>query len=331
MLRFKMIHTYISFAYDVYWVSRRETNLLINELNEILKANDRPLLSPHSIRRIKNYTVQSSLTNRWFSTLRGKKANMLERKLALYLGAITPLLDDLNDENGWSSEEIMRMIEGEKDLEHVLIQFLYSKLIAQCPEGFNEAFSTALRMQDASLKQLLSNRLSVEDLEEITKMKGGSWTFLYRMILADSPLPDEKEVIYLLGYLMQLTNDLFDVYKDLGQQQTFITNTGDINTIRAKYLGLIDQFKVQLYDLTYQKRNIDQTLLEISVILSRGLVSVDLLLNSQVNNGGRFLPQGFLREELICDMEQIGNIKKSIQFSAQIMKPIEKKHESNKN
>ena len=51
-------------------------------------------------------------------------------------------------------------------------------------------------------------------------------------------------------------------------------------------------------------------------ITSRGLVCLDQLISAQKNNNGRFGINALPREALVCDMEKMTNIRKSIKYAS---------------
>lgn len=55
---------------------------------------------------------------------------------------------------------------------------------------------------------------------------------LYRSVLGTPLISGEEDAIYLLGSILQLANDMFDVYKDFKNgQQTVFTNTEDVGIV----------------------------------------------------------------------------------------------------
>jgi len=316
---FQILYQSLILIIKVYFFNRIRTNLLIRELNTHLQ-NFSLELSKIQAKRIHSYTIQSCLTNSWFSKLRGKRPNRFEIKNAVYLGAITPLLDDLVDAEKLESTEILNHINNfnESSAETLTLRYLYSTIIENCNKEFKQSFNQALISQDASLKQLQEAKLSDEELLEITKNKGASWTVLYRSILGNQITEDEKRAICTLGEILQLTNDAFDVYKDFKNgQQTLFTNVIDIlpvyNYFFALTLQLIDQFKLS----GYPRKNVEKATTQMMLIVARGFVCIEQLLECQKKTNNQFQIEKYSRDELVCDMEKLTNISKLIGFCNQ--------------
>lgn len=80
------------------------------------------------------------------------------------------------------------------------------------------------------------------------------------------------------------------------------------------YVELINEMCVKFLALAYPFKNIRQTQLKIFVILSRGMVCIDQLIACQKSTDNIFLLERYNRVDLICDMEKVVNIKKSIRI-----------------
>ena len=210
--------TYLALGAKVYVINRARSRAFIRRLNQLLESKGYPL-STRQAERIRQYTIQSCITNSWFTTLRGNRPTPAETQRALYLGAFTPVYDDLMDQQNHRHEELMKVICQEKppttpDL--FLLKQLYDSLleITNNPKTFKEALSLVGKSQNQSMLQSSHEKIDHQTLWKVTKDKGGHATLLYRSVLSHPLLPGEQKAIFQLGSLLQLTNDLFDVYKD---------------------------------------------------------------------------------------------------------------------
>ncbi|TAG08610.1 MAG: hypothetical protein EAZ35_09755 [Sphingobacteriia bacterium] len=314
-----ILKAYLFIALKVYWLNKKYTNSLFKELDQILKI-EMYSLSKELKKRIFSYTAISCIYASWICALRGKGLTQKEKKNLIYLGAITPILDDLTDSLRITSAEILHLLKNKNESEQheiIIAKYLYKQLQNIQNEDFNSIFEEALISQDASILQLEERFLNENELREITCNKGGVWALLYRAVL-DNPLKlDEKDVLITLGYALQQTNDMFDIYKDnINKQQTSFTNSKDINKNHLAYESTLKKIISQLKILDYNKKDIEKCLIEISTITSRGMVFLNQLILLQ-GNSSDFNITKFTRKQLVCDMEKIYNIRKSIFFSVQ--------------
>lgn len=315
--------TYIKLGIEVFLINKLRTNKFIKELNKQSKIHHFSF-DKDQISRIRYYTIQSSLTNSWFSSLTGYKIDNDEIQKGLYLGALTPMMDDLTDDFGLNYAEIVKRLNMQNDSASDSINFagyLFKTVSEKADNTFLKYFAKAMKAQDDSLKQFQKNRLSFEELYKITFDKGGYFTLLYRSVLKKDIIKGEEEAIYLLGGILQLTNDMFDVYKDYENgQQTLFTNTHDIEKLRDLYLHLIDDMIVKFWELEYPFRQKKEALLKIFTVLSRGIVCMNQLLNCQRKTDNIFELEKYTRADLICDMEKVSNIIKSIKIGYSLKK-----------
>jgi hypothetical protein len=278
-------------------------------------------LSSAEKQRIQFYTVQSSLTNQWFTTLRGHQPGIHEQAQALVLGAFTPLADDWMDENKLTFSGLAEKAES-GDTQYAAVALLYGKLQEECKQNkeFQYWFDRAHRAQDQSIKQLAQAPLTEEELLNITFEKGGAYTVLYRFILKNPPTEGEIEAIYTLGGILQLVNDLFDVHKDWHNGvQTLVTRCTSIFDLVRLFDQRVNEFYLRYRSLNYPHRNIEQSLLEISLIISRGYVAIRQLKELEAETG-KFHPAFFSRKQLIVDMEKPQNIVRGFLETYQLMR-----------
>ena len=316
---------YIATAYKVVWKSPRYAKKTLNELNQILGKKEYSL-DKSLAARIKIYIAIGNLTSSWFCALRGYKASRTENINTLYLAAIMPMLDDLTDSLQVDSTDIIRDIENNEDSLHPTmpaIRHLYYKLIENCSDLFIETFHNALKVQDNSIIQLGVQKLKKEDLESITYEKGGISVFLFRLVLDHTVLDNEEKSIYELGYVIQLVNDAFDIYKDYkNQQQTLFTNSTDMRANMLAFTETLDKTKRGFLSLGYANADTKNSLCQISIITSMAQVCLDQLVQCQAATDGFFHIEQYERKQLICDMSKWPNMIKTFRYSVSYSKNL---------
>lgn len=311
----RVILSFIRLGFEVLVRNKYRTNALITELSEQLSSRSQSL-SSHEIRRIKSYTVQSAITNHWFSLLRGEQPREEEWRFGLYLGAVTPVTDDLMDDTGLSFDQI-KNDHSTLTPSYVVFRYLLAKIEERSAvdRTFAKFYKLTTDAQNESLAQQEDEKLSFERLRRLMFDKGGNSTLLYRSILTNPLSSEEERMIYHLGALLQLTNDIFDLHKDYkAGVQTLVTRECNIREVAAVYQELEEDFVQAMLVLNYPRKNKMRAYRSFMIVLSRGQVALDQLLEVQ-GDRPHIDVETVGRKPLIVDMEKPANIWRSIQVS----------------
>ena len=127
-------------------------------------------------------------------------------------------------------------------------------------------------------------------------------------------------MLYNLGGLMQLSNDIFDVYKDhQSGVSTLATTTTKIRELRFHYSALLQTGKEAAFKSGYPKKKVRKFMGIISIgIFSRCYVCLDQLEKNEKKSGNVFDPKLYQRKDLICDMDTAANKWKSLKYHLKI-------------
>lgn len=321
-----VLPAFLQMANVVFNRSSRANDSLLAELDKLLHPYGLQL-SPTQVKRIKLYTIQSAIMNKWFSTLRGKPITEVERLCSLYLGALTPLSDDLTDHENLTSRDILAASDPNCDdtssAAIVAGRFLYNKLLMHANETFSYYSRIALEAQDKSMVQRKDHQLEPSMIEELTFLKGSSSTQLGRSMLANPLAENEEKAVDKLGYLLQITNDAFDVFKDREEkQQTLLTTAKDVNGLHTTFNKLWQEMNEAFLRTSYSRVSVLKFLSQVATILSRGEVAFRRLVALQQESGGIFQLNSYERRQLICDMEKPINMAASVQISAGMIRRL---------
>ena len=256
-----------------------------------------------------------------FCLLRNKRLTERERKALTYLGGLTGLFDDFFDKKEISDSHIQKLIanhnekEAKDDHERLFVNFYNTALEnIENRKLFSNYVNKVFEMQILSRKQKFKN-ISKQEIENITFDKGGFSLLFYRSALENIPAQEEEKALYQLGNLLQIENDLFDVYKDYRQQiNTLVTAEADIRNVRQQYFSLMDKTTYGFRQLPFPARNIDSFLRFMSLIVMRGIVCLNQLEFKQKSTNNIFSLSQYKRKDLICDMEKARNMLKVVHY-----------------
>lgn len=278
-------------------------------------------LSEKDFYKINTYYGQyvAAILGEGFCLLRGKAMTESERVQLTYLGGTTGLFDDFFDEQNVSHHHLKQLIHNPEKIatqnshEKLFITF-YMKALSYGDDARIKSFANnVLEAQIESQKQQFD--IAPEDITRITFLKGGVSLLFYRSAFADDLTEAERKLLFHIGSLMQLENDVFDVYKDRRDQiRTLITTTKDIRNIRKIYEALMKKSYDLARQTTFPRKNQDRFLDLINLIVCRGLVGLDQLEAIQKTTHNIFDLQAYSRKQLICDMEKNSNRWKMINY-----------------
>lgn len=255
---------------------------------------------------------------------RGYAIDHQERLALTYVGALTGLIDDAFDEDLIDTANVLAYIQSpdtfkpSTEAEH-LLAYLGAEVLRLLPRSHQDDFvKLALdifNLQVESVKQKEPS-LAIEELDKITRSKGGLPFVLYRYCLKDKMSKEEEQLIYEIGASMQLGNDLFDVYKDLQDQIYTIPNRSqnldELQSMLKDWMCkvVVCSEQVQFVPLANRRKLVVYFLLG----MSRCFVCLDQFKLLSKGTSGRFRPEQYSRKQLICDMEKPINIWRSLRW-----------------
>lgn len=317
---FGLLPIFLKMAYKVFFVNYQyHLPWLKKQIKEIENGNNEQLTDYH--KRFRFYTIGiGTIFIFWLETLRNQRITKTQREIALLFCGLTPLFDDLFDDMAYTKEEIY-LLARKKIQRGNLHEKICIALFEQIEQrnAYSDWINIFQKVIDAQLfsKKQFDKSISCDEIIDITFAKGGYSLSLYlEAILPKSYSSTEAEAFYQMGGIIQLTDDIFDIFEDYNAGiLTLATTTKDMNVLRQYYDIEVNKNIAQFEALPYPKRNIDNFLLQYRLIISRGWVALDQLQALQMENQGIFQLQNYTRKQLICDMELLKNIKKSLVYT----------------
>ena len=284
--------------------------------------------APTTFKKIKKFQgIQQFIINDSFANFEDRTTNAKERENNKLYFILASLYDDLMDENIVSQAVLNEMfLHPEKAnpnsfSETVLID-THLKLLSRVynKEAYQKVLNNIHQAQIDSLEQL-KNDISLERILSITERKGG-YSLLMCKHYIQIPVSEALDNCwYQLGGMIQMTNDLYDIYKDtMAGIYTFANTQNEFEKIRDQYISQVHKYNQSIEKLEYDdsKKLIFQ--IKLSLIPALGYVALENLKNLQ-GDTERLKPfSAYPRKDLIIDMEKIKNIFKLIKYSYQIAK-----------
>ena len=294
-----------------------------DEINDFLKQENISLDKKY-FSRINSYTLPGLVTAGWLSSLHSHRLSHREIRAVLYLSVCAPFYDDLADELHYSAAEleqvgILKSIARGHPFEKIFLHF-FSMLCTVLPANSDfPRFSSLLtdaQARDAGLKGMIPDR---EKLRSTTFNRGGYALLLFRACIDKPFLEGEEKAVYLIGALLQVTEDLFDIYFDTQDKIfTLANSTADISEMKKEYDLLLAETVDEIDRVAFQKEGRIDFLRQLKLVVARSEICFDQLLKLQERSGGVFVPVNHSRKELICDMEKPANLLSSFVIAARM-------------
>ncbi|MCX6287221.1 MAG: hypothetical protein NTY96_08905 [Bacteroidetes bacterium] len=270
-------------------------------------------LDPAVLHKIKKYyCLGVPVICAGFAKIYGRELSQAERENATLGGIITPLIDDFTDKKQLSPEQLNKLLSFSAQaelatLEEEIVNGILVKLHERVSskEGTVNAFKRTLQAQQGSARQT-ERGLPPSEILKITMDKGARSLILYHYLIAEVPTQQTVDMIYQMGGVLQMAQDIFDVYKDFHEGVNTLANTcGDYREFEEFYLRECRKFCVMARALPYRRADIEFFIVFAANSMARGIVALRRLQRLQWSRGGRVLPFGKIeRKELICDMEK---------------------------
>jgi hypothetical protein len=257
-----------------------------------------------------------------YKNLHGKKLSDAERKRATLFGILTPVGDDLFDEDKLDIESIRSITFNPESYTATTFSAKIAKeiqifLLQDVPhkEAYLQAAKNVLEIQIETVKQTNVN-ITKQDLEHITFTKGAVSVIIYHQCLNEVADEQMKEVLFLIGSLYQLGNDIFDLYKDVRDNIFTLVNTcDDYAALRKYFLESIQLQNKKILQLPFSKKNKNEFCFVMNTINARSLVALDKYVQMQNKAGSKINWQQLQRKDMIVDMEKTRNFLKWLYYA----------------
>jgi hypothetical protein len=198
-------------------------------------------LSSRERRRWQHYFYGTTYLGVIFCSLRGRRRSGRERRAFTRLAALAYFFDDLVDTvpaaRAYDWEAYGRA-EDERGLALHFLHGVYRTLPPADLDEFKRYLGRVFAIE-AEGRQRDRRELDLPELEALTRAKGGYSALLFRRALAHPLSPAEQAAVAEFGYLIQLCDDVFDVWFDVGAgtvtAATKLLAAGEIGALRALF------------------------------------------------------------------------------------------------
>jgi hypothetical protein len=274
------------------------------------------LLTSKEKRRLKHYFYGTTYLSIIFCSLRGHIRSTEEKNAFTNLAALAYFFDDLVDtfqekENNnilWENNpEEYGKVADERGLALHFLSNVYKSLPTQNLEEFKIYMHQVFNVETAGRQQKESH-FDTKDLQKITAEKGGNSVLMFRRVLQHSMAESEQNALFQFGHLIQLCDDIFDIWFDVQDGITTLPLTlvrqNNITQLIQLFENQVNTTKNAFEKTTYSKFNIYTSLTVIHFIVTVTRVCLKHLQETHQQVGTLPLHD---RNIMVVDMEKWGN------------------------
>ncbi len=262
-----------------------------------------------------------------YKRLSGKVLSDEERKRATLFGILTPVGDDLFDIDKLNNESIQQITfrpetynattfssKVAKEIQIFLLQTVPHK------DEYLKASQDVLDIQVETINQT-NPHISKEEIKRITYIKGAVSVIIYHQCLNEAADAQMQKVLFFIGSLYQLGNDIFDLYKDVRDNiYTLINTCDDYVQFKKDFIERVKLQNEKIYALPYSKKDKEDFCIVMNIINARSLAAIDHFINTQKKYGSKIDWWKLERKDMIVDMEKTKNILKWLKYVYQLPK-----------
>ena len=285
-------------------------------LAEVLPGNQ--AFSASHIKRITKYwQLGLNVVCKSLYDLTGKKLQPDEHKRIILLSVFGPLFDDLFDDKLLDHDQIELLVAKPEAYVPInetddLVTKLYLEILRLTPrrQEFIAHLQHVFYWQKESLKQL-NDTITESALYQITYKKSYYAVLLYCAVLDYYPSQEILEMLYPVAGLMQLTNDAFDVWKDVQNGVYTLPNLyRNFNQLQQQFMTETASINNTLWQLPYPAKAKQTYAITIHALPAMGWMALEQL-KSVTKDISTFAALSTMsRKTLVCDMDSIQQKRK---------------------
>lgn len=275
-------------------------------------------LSSKEKRRLKHYFYGTTYLSIIFCSLRGHIRTRREKQVFTNLAALAYFFDDLvdafrgQDESGilWQNNpETYGQTADERGLALHFLNNIYRELPEHDLLEFQTFMHRVFNVETSGRQQKnVVKTLKIADLKQITAEKGGYSVLLFRRVLRHPLHAEEKNALYQFGFLIQLCDDIFDLWFDREAGVVTLATTmaqhGDLGHLAQVFEQQVQTTKKAFRNTAYPRYQVETALRVVHFIVSITRVCIKVYADLQKKHGTLPLDQ---RQLMVVDMEHWRN------------------------
>ena len=289
------------------------------------------ILTPQEYRRLKHYCYGTSYLAAIMCCLRNETRSQREEQLFTILSALASSFDDLTDrfphgdtDTAWQDDpEIFGSTQDPGGLSLHFLHRIYRILPEQDLARFRGYMIRVFKVERAGTQTSGSSTKrnpSLSALACITEEKGGASVLLFRSTLRHSLSNAEENALFLLGGLIQLCDDIFDLWHDhhagIATTATYHAEQVQLPQLRTGFEQQVAATVSAFRKLPYPTKQLETTLFIVHYLISITRLCLDHYCFLEQKHGALPLEN---RTLIVVDMQKWPNRFKVIRYLFQVL------------
>lgn len=243
----------------------------------------------------------------------------IERQILYF--CMSTLFDDFTDSSDTPEDVLLDMMHGKDPVgrgsfEARVLMHSHQWLIRQVRKqvSYLDTLETLFNAQMRSRQQTMHS-LDKQALEQITLTKGGLSTYLCAFYLEKEPSEAEARCWKLIGQVIQLTDDMYDVEQDLLEgTQTLVTRLRAIGELKTLFMQQVHAMRTAVREIPASRRRKREFSMSMAGIYAFGLVALEQFGRLQGDQPRMPSWMELRHKDMIVDMEKPANIWRWIRY-----------------
>jgi hypothetical protein len=315
----------VSYAADYYGHLYRQYRFVKNYLEPMVFSFCETLkfeLNATEKRKVLRYypllTVCALAEN--YTLLKGRGLTGIERKRITLMSAMATLCDDLIDEGGWTEQQLLDLLDSKISYSSLPAK---AKLIVAMNEQFkqleiNPAYWAQLRKafhgQADSIRQHQPD-LSLEETILIAREKNGNYCLTVAALIDEEWTEIERQIIYQHGMMGQMTNDIYDTYKDTHEGiHTMVKKVRDVAHLRSIFIDEVNKMQQLILRINAPIKRKKKAIARYGCMDAFTMVGIDTLAQVEKKYGVPVNWAIIPRKELVPDMAKYWSRKRYFRY-----------------
>jgi hypothetical protein len=309
---------YYGHLYRQFRFVKRYLEPMVFSFCETLKYELNSLEKRKALRYYPLLTVCALAEN--YTFLKGRGLTDIERKRITLMSTMATLCDDLIDEGGWTEEQLLDLLDSKIPYRSLPSK---AKLIVAINEQFKQleikpAYWVQLRKafhgQADSIRQHQPG-LTLEETVSIAREKNGNYCLTVSALIDEEWTEIEKQIIYQHGMMGQMTNDIYDTFKDTHEGiHTMVKKVKDVAHLRTIFISEVNKMQGLIMQIDAPTRRKKKAIARYGCMDAFTMVGIDTLAEVEKKYGVPVNWSAVPRKDLVPDMAKYRSRKRYFKY-----------------